>query len=547
MHKILTWPSPIPYVTTSVSSLLRLIVFVGLNVFFGWNRNRFTGDFKRYGWLTIANGGLTLLFAARGNNLLALITRIPSSLLLQYHRWCGLATVVHATIHFVLNTRHYLRTDQLDVVFQNRRIQVGIMAWISLALTALTSFVLVRRRWYEGFYYAHVVLFPIFVAGALVHATRAPEFLLPGLVLWGLDRVFRFVQTFFLRGSLTVTQAEHFAGDIVKLHFGGCDNKAANFLTRVTPFHPGQIAWLQIPRAGFLAWHPFTIASAPGDGEGVVAIRGLGGYTRRVQRTVDNVKPSGRGPVVEMAAPANNNMVAMAASPSPMGAVASDKAPQTMAMNPMNGSCLPTPLRLRFDGPFGVGSLQWGSHAVTAIVAGGIGITPGISIASYIVRQAAAADASRRGAGRAWHVHLLWVVREAATTAVFERELAELAHIAANPAVPVTLDVDIFVTRHRRNNYNAHQNHDAEANAAYAPGEHRYAGPGTVYLGSRPDIHAWLRDAVAARRPGLDAAVSACGPRQLVRDVRKAAARVSSSGGPGRAGIYYVDEEKFEF
>ena len=44
----------------NAADALRLACFVALNVAFGWNNNEYTTDFKLYGWLTIANGGLAL-------------------------------------------------------------------------------------------------------------------------------------------------------------------------------------------------------------------------------------------------------------------------------------------------------------------------------------------------------------------------------------------------------------------------------------------------------------------------------------------------------
>jgi hypothetical protein len=42
-------------------------------------------------------------------------------------------------------------------------------------------------------------------------------------------------------------------------------------------------------------------------------------------------------------------------------------------------------------------------------------------------------------------------------------------------------------------------------------------------------------------RPGLNAAVSTCGPRQLLDDARKAAAKAS-----GDSSLFFVEEELFE-
>jgi hypothetical protein len=87
VHKLLLLSLPLPPFITShgILDLLRLAVFFGLNIIFAWNRVLYAGGFNQYGYFTIANGGLALLFGAR-NNLFSLVARIPSNTLLMYHR-----------------------------------------------------------------------------------------------------------------------------------------------------------------------------------------------------------------------------------------------------------------------------------------------------------------------------------------------------------------------------------------------------------------------------------------------------------------------------
>jgi predicted ferric reductase len=79
-------------------------------------------------------------------------------------------------------------------------------------------------------------------------------------------------------------------------------------------------------------------------------------------------------------------------------------------------------LKVRVDGPYGVGHVQWGFNPVTVLVAGGIGITPGIGIASYIIGQARRADVDIVD-DDAWHVHLVWVIKDRTHTERFADQL----------------------------------------------------------------------------------------------------------------------------
>jgi predicted ferric reductase len=188
------------------------------------------------------------------------VARIPSATLLMYHRWCGRATLVHCTIHFAGQLHHWIRTKQLTHTLANQRNQVGIMVWVSLSIIGITSINFVRRRKFELFYYTHT-LFLAFIVGALIHASHGPEFLVPGLALWAIDRLIRFVYS----QRIQVTSMEVYEGDVTKFKVCG-----------LRTFHPGQIFWIQIPQVSFLNWHPFTVASAPGEDEHKIAIRGIG-------------------------------------------------------------------------------------------------------------------------------------------------------------------------------------------------------------------------------------------------------------------------------
>ncbi|KAG7294111.1 hypothetical protein NEMBOFW57_004175 [Staphylotrichum longicolle] len=399
----------------------------------------------------------------------------------MYHRWTGVAAVTHASLHFGLTAQQYVRTNQFGIVLENARIRVGIMAWAALALIFLTSLRIFRRRAFELFYYTHFA-FLVFVAGGLYHAAYGSEFLLPGLILWVIDRTVRFCYNFRGVPLRSVTQ---YAGNVTKLKFEG-----------IKTTYPGQIAWIQILSVSFANWHPFTIASAPGDNVGVIAIRALGGYTKKVQK---------------FAVDGNSTMNGNADT-------------QQLVM--------PEQVKMRIDGPYGVGQIQWTRYPVVALVAGGIGITPAISIASHIIKNAT--SSGRVGPG--WHIHLLWSLSDIKHARWFDEELRSLAMLASRSNTPVSLDISIYVTGRKLPAgaiTNCHEEHEIGDLT-------KYEGPGEVCQG-RPNLMQWFQH-VKWVRAGLDVAVNLCGPRSLIDDARRAAAHVSS-----KDGLFYVQEEEFEF
>ncbi|KAL7935685.1 FAD-binding domain-containing protein [Trichoderma chlorosporum] len=475
IHKITTLPSTLPFITRNdIPVLIRVSVFTFLNFLWGWNKFAYTTNYQLYGWLTIANGGLSLLMAAR-TNLFAEVARIPSAVLLRYHRWIGLATFIHATLHCSLIIQHYVQTDQFYTAATAPRIPVGIAAWIALCIIAITSIPKIfRRRWFEAFYYPHF-FFLVFVAGALYHANKGPEFLLPGFGLWVIDRCIRFYNGF---RNLNVRSVIHYSGSVTKFNIAG-----------VAPSRPGQIAWVQIPSVSFFNWHPFTIASAPGKDETTVAIRALDSWTKKAQNFGgDDTTAQSTGIEIELQGGASTEM---------------------------------SYPKIRIDGPYGVGHLTWGARPVVVLVAGGIGITPGISIATHIVNQAVAGVALQNGG---WHVHILWTVKNYDHISWFEAELKNLVALASDQATPVTLDITIHVTKEM----------EEEGESV------KYDGIGDIYRG-RPDMMSWFED-VRDARTGMDASVNLCGPAELVRSARIAASRASCEDI-----LFHIEEETFEF
>lgn len=356
------------------------------------------------------------------------------------------------------------------------------MAWISLVLIFLTSLPIVRRRQFEIFYYTHSLFF-VFMVGALIHTTNGPEFLLPGFFLWVADRAIRFAYNF---RRIEVQSVTHYEGGVTKFKVKG------RMLRKM--MRPGQVVWVQLPSVSYLNWHPFTIGSAPNsaDGTAILAIRGLGAYTCGLQFAAEDFK----------------NEV-----PSIETATTGDR------------------LKMRLDGPYGVGRLQWGAWPVTVLVAGGIGITPAMSIASYLVDKATQSPQQAVS-----HIHLLWTVKNASHIAWFDEELRALSEIASRKDVPITFDITIHVTGGVDR---ATESEGSLESHLKSPESSSSSAPWTLQAG-RPDIGAWFSH-FADLRTGYDAAVNACGPRSLMDETRKAAITASTE-----KGIFHIEEEAFQ-
>ena len=392
-----------------------------------------------------------------------------------------MATVAHATTHMAYTIQRYIATDQLAISFTSRRIQVGLMSWISLVLMFFTALPIVRRQLFEVFYYTHF-LFLVFIGGAYYHstsgayATEGIEYLTVGLSVWVVDRIIRFLYNF---RTIHVEKATYYAGDLVKFKCTGM--RAAQ---------PGQIVWMQIPSISFVNWHPFTVASATHDAQPTttIAVRGLGAYTAAVQKL-----PGAKSGTV-------SNL---------------------------------EDIRLRFDGPYGVGRFNWATTKLAILIAGGVGITPGFSIASHIIQNAT------RKQGCKQHVYLMWIVKDVSHIAWFEEELRELNEISNQANSMTTFSVSIYVSQRTPQTQGSASSGSLEkgtiSNETRLPSEN----PWKISHG-RPDLVSWIKN-IQTERPGQDGSVNVCGPTSLIRTARRACAETSH-----RDSLAFVEEEVFE-
>lgn len=142
------------------------------------------------------------------------------------------------------------------------------------------------------------------------------------------------------------------------------------------------------------------MSSTTSENEVTVGLRGLGGFTRKVHQAVKDHHDEGR---------------------------------ESQALKIF---------RVRVDGPYHVRRMHGAIYPLTILVAGGIGITPGIGIASYIMQQAEVAGTDMVGC----HVHLAWIVKERTHMEWFADELKSITAKAAMPSVHITFDITVYVT-----------------------------------------------------------------------------------------------------
>lgn len=176
------------------------------------------------------------------------------------------------------------------------------------------------------------------------------------VALYVLDRGLRTLQTH--RGVVSLLPDDHFAMRMVS------PSVARLALPRVFSWSPGQYAELRIPSLSRTQWHPFTIASAPHEEHMVFFIKSGGDWTNAL---VDHVR-----------------------------AAAGDLSGDRSMDNPP-----PTHLDIHVRGPFGAPAQHTGQYSRVLLVAGGVGVTPFLSVAKdadRVIKEVRAADAAAAAA-----------------------------------------------------------------------------------------------------------------------------------------------------
>jgi predicted ferric reductase len=229
----------------------------------------------RIGVFAYALTPLSVMLASR-ESILSLVTGLPYQSFNFLHRWLGYVIFLQSAFHTIawciVETRLY---QPQPYVWQNI-IKQEYIIWGVVAMVLLLLMVVLSTPWgirltgYEFFRKAHYVLAMVYIGAIWGHWAQLKVFLLPGLIVWFIDRGIRFVRTALLHynflpsghmgfrsASATVTlYKDEASGDVVRLDFDHPHDAWA----------VGQHFYLTFPESSIWQSHPFTPVSRPAFG-----------------------------------------------------------------------------------------------------------------------------------------------------------------------------------------------------------------------------------------------------------------------------------------
>jgi len=464
-----------------------------------FNTRSFLGPWSdRIGVLAYALTPLSILLASR-ENLLSLVTGVPYTSFLFLHRWTGYLILIQSMLHtigwVIVEARLYRPQPTVWDTFMAN--EYAVWGFVALALLVLLWFFslgwTVRNvTGYEFFRKAHYVLAMLYIGAAIGHWQALQCFLVPGLVLWGCDRLARLASTWVLhygyvsaegRWGFRAAQAEgriwtdEKYGDVLRLEFKH----------RQQPWKIGQHFFLCFAEGSIWQSHPFTPLSMPvanslGEVNHVYILRAKGGETKKIAEIM--------------------------------------AAKMVTTTGGKNGAKSTTPVILQ--GPYGESILDGLTPDVNILcVAGGTGITYVLPVLLTAVRQSCVIPGRK--------IELVWAVKRARDVEWVQSEMDELRRLGAAHGVKFR----IFVTDDYTPATGAVATEKEEIETPETEKGKRVVESKTRIRGSSSGSGSSddSREDNTAERPNIEAAVS-----QFAGEVAQGSTRVYGSGPPGMIG-----------
>ncbi|KAF1911243.1 ferric reductase like transmembrane component-domain-containing protein [Ampelomyces quisqualis] len=226
----------------------------------------------RVGVIAYALTPLSIMLSSR-ESILSLVTGLPYQSFNFLHRWLGYIIFAQSLLHTLgwtlIETWLYQPQPKVAVAW----IKQLYMIWGCVAMILLLLLVLLSTPWgirltgYEFFRKAHYVLAMVYIGACWGHWHQLQVFLLPGLLVWFIDRGARLVRTALLHYNFLPSGHMGFRATPANITF--FTDATNGDIVRLDYDHPqdawavGQHFYLTFPESSIWQSHPFTPLSLP--------------------------------------------------------------------------------------------------------------------------------------------------------------------------------------------------------------------------------------------------------------------------------------------
>uniref|UniRef100_A0A665U7W7 FAD-binding FR-type domain-containing protein n=1 Tax=Echeneis naucrates TaxID=173247 RepID=A0A665U7W7_ECHNA len=237
----------------------------------------------------------------------------------------------------------------------------GVIITLALILIITSSMEVIRRSYFEVFWYTHH-LFVIFFIGLVIHGAgyglsvwSTWMWVIGPMFLYLCERLVRFIR-YMQRVTYRKVRSIHLSPIVMR------PSKVLELQLVKNGFkmEVGQYVFLNCPAISQLEWHPFTMTSAPEEDFFSVHIRSAGDWTDKLISIVQQLPEGAQGP------------------------------------------------KMGVDGPFGTASEDVFDYEVSMLVGAGIGVTPFASILKSIWYKFKASNPKLRTR----KIYFYWLCRE---------------------------------------------------------------------------------------------------------------------------------------
>jgi predicted ferric reductase len=385
-----------------------------------YNTRTSLGPFSdRVGVIAYALTPLSVMLSSR-ESILSLVTGMPYQSFNFLHRWLGYLIFAQSSIHTIGWCVVEIKLYQPQPSVGLHWIRQLYMIWGLVAMILLTFLVILSTPWgirktgYEAFRKLHYVLAMVYIGACWGHWDKLKVFLIPGLVVWIIDRAIRLGRTALLHYNFLPSGHMGFRAAPADITF--FKDEVNGDVVRLDFDHPqdswsvGQHFYLMFPESSIWQAHPFTPLSLPKFGANTqhhsYIFRAKKGETRKI---------------AELSA----KRIARASDP--------QEASESLVGNAR--------LSVVLQGPYGEQTMRdLASDSNILCIAGGTGIT-------YVLPVLL--DIASRPQNRDRKLSLVWVIRHRSDIDWVAPELAILKRKCRN----LRTGIHIYVTRAAEDHY----------------------------------------------------------------------------------------------